>query len=101
MPYPEEDVIDPWIIYCDNIRLLCCQQAVVLKNSQSQLPYNSQECVYEEEDKVEGDYEEYGEFSLHQLAQEAELEQECLPDQEEEPEDEAEMHYHLDPTGIG
>ena len=65
------------------------------------MPYNSQECVYEEEDKVEGDHEQYGEFSLHQLAQEAELEQERLPDQEEEPEDEAEMHYHLDPTGIG
>ena len=67
--------------------------------SQSRLPYNSQEGVNEEEDEVEGDHEEYGELSLHQLAQQAELEQECLPDQEEEPEDEAEMHYHLDPIG--
>lgn len=68
MPYPEEDVIDPIIIDGDNIRLLCCQQAVVLKQSQSQLPYNSQESVNEEEDEVEGDHEEDGELSLHQLA---------------------------------
>ena len=63
------------------------------------MPYNSQESVYEEEDEVEGHHEEDGELSLHQLPKQAKLEQERLPDQEEEPEDEAEMHYHLDPIG--
>ena len=58
------------------------------------MPYNSQERVYEEEDEVEGDHEEYGELSLHQLAQQAELEEERLPDQEKEPEDEAEIIHN-------
>ena len=31
MSYPEEDMVDPIIIDCHDIRLLRCQQTVVLK----------------------------------------------------------------------
>ena len=57
--------------------------------------YHSEEGLDDKKDKVQGDHHEDGEFSLHEAADQSKLEEEGLPDEEEEPEDEAEVHNNL------
>ena len=82
---PEEYVIEPLVVYCHNI--LCFARHEQVIHSQESLDYK--------EDKVEGDHKQDREFSFHELAQKSKLEQEGFPNQEEEPENEAEVHDDL------
>ncbi|TNV72004.1 hypothetical protein FGO68_gene610 [Halteria grandinella] len=85
VPGPEEYVIQPPIIHCDHIILLACHQQVI----------HPQHCLNYEKQKVERHHKQNGEFAFHEFSKQSEFEEEGLPDEEEEPEDEAKVHYYL------
>ena len=57
--------------------------------------YNSEERLNQEEYKVERHNQKDGKLTLHEFADQSKLEEEGLPDQEEEPKYEAEVHHYL------
>ena len=59
------------------------------------MTYHFKEGLNEEKDEVEGDNQENGEFFFHKFAQKSKFEQESLPNEKEKPENEAEVHNHL------
>ncbi|TNV72039.1 hypothetical protein FGO68_gene1429 [Halteria grandinella] len=82
---PKEYVIQPPIIHRDHIIRLTSHKQVI----------HPQHCLNYEKQKVEWHHQKDGEFAFHQFAKQSELEEEGLPDEEEEPKDEAKVHYHL------
>ena len=60
--------------------------------------YDTEGCFHNEEDESERHEDQDGELSLHQFAKEPEAEEERFPNEEEEPEYQAEVHYDLDPN---
>ncbi len=53
-----------------------------------------------EQPEINGHNQQNGELFEHKAAQETELEQECLPNKEKEPEYEAELNDELDSLGV-
>ena len=59
-------------------------------------PYHTKGCLNNEEDETERHQKKNREFALHEFANKSKLKEERLPYQEEEPEDQTEVHDHLD-----
>ncbi len=86
VPNPEEDLVDPAVVDCDYVVLV----------GEDEAEYHSHSGLYQEEQEVDWHEAENWELFLHELAKKPEFEEEGLPYQEEEPEDEAKVHCHLE-----
>eukprot|EP00350_Pseudokeronopsis_sp_OXSARD2_P005469 CAMPEP_0170554738 /NCGR_PEP_ID=MMETSP0211-20121228/12614_1 /TAXON_ID=311385 /ORGANISM="Pseudokeronopsis sp., Strain OXSARD2" /LENGTH=109 /DNA_ID=CAMNT_0010864045 /DNA_START=63 /DNA_END=392 /DNA_ORIENTATION=- len=88
MADPEEDLVDRDRVEGDDCFLLA-PTAII----------RPEESFYDKESKVEGDEDQDWEFFGNEDVEKAKSEEEGLPDEEEEPEDQAELHSHLQPNG--
>ena len=86
MPNQEKDLVDPAVVDRDHIVFV----------GEYEAKDHSQACLDEKKHKVDRHKTEDREFLLHELAQQAKFEEECLPNEEEEPKDEAKVHHHLE-----